>query len=103
MVTTTRVSGVSSTGFAAPGTFPAEHRPGQSPKYTDTDYNGYSRVAIPVTRWVDSLLEPGKKIKANGSTVTLPDIKMMVFGGNNRGTTTKIATRCVKHSRAYKL
>ncbi|MCW0470285.1 hypothetical protein OH492_19385 [Vibrio chagasii] len=32
---------------------------------------------------VDSLLEPGKKIKANGATVTLPDIKMMVFSGNN--------------------
>lgn len=74
--------GVSSTGFAAPGSFPLNIDQGQSPKHTNTDYNGYSRV-IPVARWVDSLLEPGKKIKANGSTVTLPDIKMMVFSGNN--------------------
>ncbi|MEZ9059340.1 trimethylamine-N-oxide reductase TorA [Vibrio pelagius] len=74
--------GVSSTGFSAPGSFPLNIDQGQKPKYTNTDYNGYSRV-IPVARWVDSLLEPGKKIKANGSTVTLPDIKMMVFSGNN--------------------
>ncbi|MCZ8499195.1 molybdopterin-dependent oxidoreductase [Vibrio lentus] len=44
--------------------FPLNIDQGQSPKYTNTDYNGYSRM-IPVARWVDSLLEPGKKIKAN--------------------------------------
>lgn len=32
---------------------------------------------------MDALLEPGKKINSNGSVVTLPDVKMMVFSGNN--------------------
>ncbi|MCW0470286.1 hypothetical protein OH492_19390 [Vibrio chagasii] len=43
--------GVSSTGFAAPGSFPLNIDQGQKPKYTNTDYNGYSRV-IPVARWL---------------------------------------------------
>ena len=36
-----------------------------------------------MARWVDALLEPGKKIQANGATITLPDLKMMVFSGCN--------------------
>ncbi|WP_413111606.1 trimethylamine-N-oxide reductase TorA [Thaumasiovibrio sp. DFM-14] len=74
--------GVPPTGAAGPGGFPRNVDTGQKPKWDNDDFNGYSRT-IPVARWVDALLEPGKKINYNGATVTLPDIKMMVFSGNN--------------------
>ncbi|MGF1762101.1 trimethylamine-N-oxide reductase TorA [Aliivibrio kagoshimensis] len=74
--------GVPSTGFAAPGGFPRNVDQGQKPKWDNNDFNGYSRT-IPVARWVDCLLEPGKEIKYNGSKVKLPDYKMMVISGNN--------------------
>ncbi|PKL96125.1 MAG: trimethylamine-N-oxide reductase TorA [Betaproteobacteria bacterium HGW-Betaproteobacteria-13] len=74
--------GVPSTGAAAPGAFPRNVDKGQKPVHDNTDFKGYSST-IPVARWVDALLEPGKKIAYNGSEVTLPDIKMMVFSGCN--------------------
>ncbi|WP_261815482.1 trimethylamine-N-oxide reductase TorA [Vibrio gallicus] len=74
--------GVPSTGFGAPGAFPLNIDKGQEPKHTNKDFKQYSSV-IPVSRWVDSLLEPGKKIQANGKEVTLPGFKMMVISGNN--------------------
>lgn len=74
--------GVPSTGFAAPGGFPRNVDQGQKPIWDNNDFNGYSRT-IPVARWVDCLLEPGKEIKYNGSKVKLPDYKMMVISGNN--------------------
>ncbi len=74
--------GVPSTGFAAPGGFPRNVDQGQKPIWDNNDFNGYSRT-IPVARWVDCLLEPGKVIKYNGSKVKLPDYKMMVISGNN--------------------
>ncbi|MFC1502885.1 trimethylamine-N-oxide reductase TorA [Pseudomonadota bacterium] len=74
--------GVPSTGFAAPGGFPRNVDQGQKPKWDNDDFNGYSRT-IPVARWIDCLLEPGKEIKYNGSKVKLPDYKMMVISGNN--------------------
>ncbi|MDX1300793.1 trimethylamine-N-oxide reductase TorA [Photobacterium sp.] len=74
--------GVPSTGFAAPGGFPRNVDQGQKPKWDNNDFNGYSRT-IPVARWIDCLLEPGKEIKYNGSKVKLPDYKMMVISGNN--------------------
>ncbi|WP_139684535.1 trimethylamine-N-oxide reductase TorA [Vibrio tasmaniensis] len=74
--------GVPSTGFAAPGGFPRNVDTGQKPKWDNNDFNGYSKT-IPVARWVDCILEPGKEIRYNGSKVTLPDYKMMVISGNN--------------------
>ncbi|MDP2571491.1 trimethylamine-N-oxide reductase TorA [Vibrio penaeicida] len=74
--------GVPSTGFAAPGGFPRNLDQGMKPKWDNKDYNGYSRT-IPVARWIDCLLEPGKEIRYNGSKVKLPDYKMMVISGNN--------------------
>lgn len=74
--------GVSSTGFAAPGGFPRNLDTGSKPKWDNENYNGYSKT-IPVARWVDCLLEPGKEIRYNGSKVKLPDYKMMVISGNN--------------------
>ncbi|MDE1263183.1 trimethylamine-N-oxide reductase TorA [Vibrio aestuarianus] len=74
--------GVSSTGFAAPGGFPRNLDTGSKPKWNNENYNGYSKT-IPVARWVDCLLEPGKEIRYNGSKVKLPDYKMMVISGNN--------------------
>ncbi|WP_087022683.1 trimethylamine-N-oxide reductase TorA [Thaumasiovibrio subtropicus] len=74
--------GIPPTGAAGPGGFPRNLDPGMKPKHDNKDYNGYSST-IPVARWVDALLEPGKKINYNGATVTYPDIKMMVFSGNN--------------------
>ena len=74
--------GVPSTGFAAPGGFPRNVDTGQKPKWDNNDFNGYSKT-IPVARWVDCILEPGKEIRYNGSKVILPDYKMMVISGNN--------------------
>ncbi|MGF1756997.1 trimethylamine-N-oxide reductase TorA [Photobacterium sagamiensis] len=74
--------GVPSSGFAAPGGFPRNVDQGQKPKWDNDDFKGYSRT-IPVARWVDCLLEPGKEIRYNGSKVKLPDYKMMVVSGNN--------------------
>ncbi|CAM2953081.1 trimethylamine-N-oxide reductase TorA [Vibrio neptunius] len=74
--------GVPSTGFAAPGGFPRNLDPGMKPKWDNNDYNGYSKT-IPVARWIDCLLEPGKEIRYNGSKVKLPGYKMMVISGNN--------------------
>lgn len=74
--------GVPSTGFAGPGGFPRNLDQGTKPKWDNTNFNGYSRT-IPVARWIDAILEPGKKINHNGNTVTLPGFKMMVISGNN--------------------
>lgn len=74
--------GVPSTGFASPGGFPRNLDTGSKPKWDNENYNGYSKT-IPVARWVDCLLEPGKEIRYNGSSVKLPDYKMMVISGNN--------------------
>ncbi|MCG6212238.1 trimethylamine-N-oxide reductase TorA [Vibrio furnissii] len=74
--------GVPSTGFAGPGGFPRNLDQGAKPKWDNTNFNGYSRT-IPVARWIDAILDPGKKINHNGNTVTLPGFKMMVISGNN--------------------
>ncbi|MBY8222279.1 trimethylamine-N-oxide reductase TorA [Vibrio fluvialis] len=74
--------GVPSTGFAGPGGFLRNLDQGAKPKWDNNDFNGYSRT-IPVARWIDAILEPGKKINHNGNTVTLPGFKMMVISGNN--------------------
>jgi len=74
--------GVPSTGFAAPGGFPRNLDQGMKPKWDNNNYNGYSKT-IPVARWIDCLLEPGKEIRYNGSKVKLPSYKMMVISGNN--------------------
>ncbi|MDF4737641.1 trimethylamine-N-oxide reductase TorA [Vibrio parahaemolyticus] len=74
--------GVPSTGFAGPGGFPRNLDQGMKPKWDNNDFNGYSRT-IPVARWIDCLLEPGKEINYNGGKVKLPDFKMMVISGCN--------------------
>ncbi|ACA87790.1 trimethylamine-N-oxide reductase TorA [Shewanella woodyi] len=74
--------GVPSSGAAAPGAFPRNLDEDQKPIFDSNDFKGASST-IPVARWIDSILEPGKTIDANGSKVTFPDIKMMVFSGNN--------------------
>ncbi|UPQ87098.1 trimethylamine-N-oxide reductase TorA [Vibrio sinaloensis] len=74
--------GVPSTGFAGPGGFPRNLDAGMKPKWDNNDFNGYSRT-IPVARWIDCLLEPGKEIRYNGGKVKLPDFKMMVISGCN--------------------
>ncbi|HIF9068897.1 TPA: trimethylamine-N-oxide reductase TorA [Photobacterium damselae] len=67
---------------AGPGGFPRNVDEGQVPVWNNTDFKGYSSI-IPVARWIDAIMEPGKKIQYNGSQVVLPDIKMMVFSGCN--------------------
>ncbi|HCG5272847.1 TPA: trimethylamine-N-oxide reductase TorA [Vibrio parahaemolyticus] len=74
--------GVPSTGFAGPGGFPRNLDQGMKPKWDNNDFNGYSRT-IPVARWIDCLLEPGKEVNYNGGKVKLPDFKMMVISGCN--------------------
>lgn len=46
------------------------------------DYRGASEH-IPVSRIVDCLLSPGKKVQFNGETLTYPDIRMAVFTAAN--------------------
>lgn len=75
--------GVPSSGASAPGAFPLNLDTGRKPKYDKGDFKGYSSV-IPVTRAVDALLEPGKKINFNGHPVTLPPYKMVMFTGCNQ-------------------
>ncbi len=55
--------------------------PNGQPKYNG-DFGPYSST-IPVARFVDSMLEPGKVIDFNGRKVTLPAIKMAIFTGCN--------------------
>ncbi|BAJ03222.1 trimethylamine-N-oxide reductase TorA [Shewanella violacea] len=74
--------GVPSSGAAAPGAFPRNLDADQKPLFDSNDFKGASST-IPVARWIDAIMEPGKTIDANGSKVTFPDIKMMVFSGNN--------------------
>ncbi len=74
--------GIPPTGAAGPGGFPRNVDEGQKPKWDNKDFNGYSKT-IPVARWLDAILEPGKEIKYNGSKVILPDTKMLVVSGCN--------------------
>ncbi|RDE18936.1 trimethylamine-N-oxide reductase TorA [Motiliproteus coralliicola] len=74
--------GVPSSGASGPGAFPRNPDQGQKPIHDNDDFNGYSKT-IPVARWVDAILEPGKKIDYNGGKVTLPNLKMMVISGCN--------------------
>lgn len=74
--------GIPPTGGAGPGGFPRNVDEGQKPKWDNDDFNGYSKT-IPVARWLDAILEPGKEIKYNGSKVILPDTKMLVVSGCN--------------------
>ncbi|MBW7984711.1 trimethylamine-N-oxide reductase TorA [Enterobacillus tribolii] len=46
------------------------------------DFRGAS-AHIPVSRMVDCLLSPGKKLAFNGETLTFPDIKMAIFSAAN--------------------
>nr|WP_283777734.1 trimethylamine-N-oxide reductase TorA [Sansalvadorimonas sp. 2012CJ34-2] len=55
--------------------------PNGKPKYNG-DFGKFSKT-IPVARFVDSMLEPGKTIDFNGRKVTLPAIKMAIFTGCN--------------------
>ncbi|MGR5128167.1 trimethylamine-N-oxide reductase TorA [Photobacterium swingsii] len=74
--------GIPPTGASGPGGFPRNVDEGQKPKWDSTDFKGYSST-IPVARWIDCILEPGKEIKYNGAKVTFPDPKMVVVSGCN--------------------
>ncbi|WP_281222208.1 trimethylamine-N-oxide reductase TorA [Photobacterium sanguinicancri] len=74
--------GIPPTGASGPGGFPRNVDEGQKPKWDSTDFKGYSST-IPVARWIDAILEPGKEIKYNGAKVTFPDPKMVVISGCN--------------------
>ncbi|MDP5218902.1 trimethylamine-N-oxide reductase TorA [Ruegeria sp. 2205SS24-7] len=73
--------GVSTSGATMPGAFPLNLDLGKTPEH-DANFGEFSPV-IPTTRWIDALLNPGAKIQYNGNEVTLPDLKMAVFVGNN--------------------
>ena len=75
--------GVPTSGASMPGAFPLALDFGRTAKYDQPDYQGYSST-IPVARVVDALLEPGKEINYNGSTVKLPPYKMAIFSGANQ-------------------
>ncbi|UJF18166.1 trimethylamine-N-oxide reductase TorA [Vibrio sp. SS-MA-C1-2] len=74
--------GVPSSGASTFGAFPGGIDKGQKPLFPSNDFKGASSV-IPVARFVDAILNPGETIDAYGSKFTFPDIKMMVFSGNN--------------------
>lgn len=74
--------GIPPTGASGPGGFPRNVDEGKKPKWDNDDFKGYSRT-IPVARWIDAILEPGKEINYNGSKVKLPETKMLVVSGCN--------------------
>ncbi|MEJ2762423.1 trimethylamine-N-oxide reductase TorA [Photobacterium sp. MCCC 1A19761] len=74
--------GIPPTGASGPGGFPRNLDQGKKPKWDNDDFNGYSST-IPVARWLDAILEPGKTINYNGNQVKLPDTKMLVVSGCN--------------------
>ena len=74
--------GVPSSGASGPGGFPRNVDKYKKPRHENDDFKGYSST-IPVARWVDALLEPGKEVEYNGSKVVYPDIKMLIMSGCN--------------------
>ncbi|EPC5194699.1 trimethylamine-N-oxide reductase TorA [Edwardsiella piscicida] len=66
--------GIILSGFSGATTIP--------PLHNSSDYRGASST-IPIARFIDAMLEPGKKIDWNGKQVTLPALKMCVFAGTN--------------------
>lgn len=66
--------GVILSGFSGSTATPARHAKG--------DFKGYSST-IPIARFIDAMLEPGKEIDWNGKRVKLPMLKMCVFAGTN--------------------
>jgi trimethylamine-N-oxide reductase (cytochrome c) len=66
--------GIILSGFSGSTTTP--------PLHADGDFKGYSKT-IPIARFVDAMLEPGKEINWNGKRVKLPLLKMCVFAGTN--------------------
>ena len=75
--------GVSSSGASMPGSFPSNLDEGQTPKYNNKDYQGYSEV-IPVARTTDALLHAGETIDYNGKKITYAPYKMAIFSGCNQ-------------------
>ena len=75
--------GVSSSGASMPGSFPSNLDEGQTPKYNNKDYQGYSEV-IPVARTTDALLYAGETIDYNGKKITYAPYKMAIFSGCNQ-------------------
>ena len=66
-----------------PGSFPSNLDEGQTPKYNNKDYQGYSEV-IPVARTTDALLHSGETIDYNGKKITYAPYKMAIFSGCNQ-------------------
>ncbi|HGO5854321.1 TPA: trimethylamine-N-oxide reductase TorA [Mannheimia haemolytica] len=75
--------GIPESGAAMPGAFPLNIDEGQTPKYNNKDYKGYSDT-IPVARMTDSLLHAGETIDYNGKKVTYAPFKMAIFTGCNQ-------------------
>lgn len=48
------------------------------PVHDNSDYKGYSST-IPIARFIDAILEPGKVINWNGKSVKLPPLKMCIL------------------------
>ncbi|OBW93360.1 trimethylamine-N-oxide reductase TorA [Gallibacterium salpingitidis] len=74
--------GIPASGAAMPGSFPLNVDEGQTPKYNNTDYKGYSRT-IPCARMTDALLNPGTSIECNGKKIIYAPFKMAIFSGCN--------------------
>ncbi len=66
--------GVILSGFSGSSSIP--------PVHDNSDYKGYSST-IPIARFIDAILEPGKVINWNGKSVKLPPLKMCIFAGTN--------------------
>lgn len=75
--------GIPESGAAMPGAFPLNIDEGQTPKYNNKDYKGYSDT-IPVARMTDSLLHAGETIDYNGKKVVYAPFKMAIFTGCNQ-------------------
>ncbi|MDR3516963.1 MAG: trimethylamine-N-oxide reductase TorA [Azospirillaceae bacterium] len=77
--TSPSVPGMTDTPASSPVNLP----PGCSRGNTTSYCLGGAASAIPVSRVVDMLLNPGKTIAFNGAKVTYPDIKLAYWAGGN--------------------
>lgn len=74
-----------SNGGAATSEAPALPGISANPKGGDTGlkWEGASLVTIPLARFTECFLNPGKTIEHNGSKITYPDIKLVMWSGGN--------------------
>lgn len=71
------------------------------PVHDNSDYKGYSST-IPIARFIDAILEPGKVINWNGKSVKLPPLKMCILPELTRSIAISRSTALLKAGASWK-